>query len=107
MSQPLNSFGIVGLGKMGAGMAKNALAKKFSVAGLDTRPISDDLKRAGLKPAAELKDFAKLLKPPRFVILYVPAGPPVDAVLDELASIHRCQKAGPQIENDAPPPRAP
>ena len=42
MSQPLDSFGIVGLGKMGAGMAKNALAKKFSVAGLDTRPISDE-----------------------------------------------------------------
>ncbi len=87
MSQPLDSFGIIGLGKMGAGMAKNALAHHFGVAGLDTRPISDDLKRAGLKPAAELKDFAKLLKPPRFVILYVPAGPPVDAVLDELDGI--------------------
>jgi 6-phosphogluconate dehydrogenase len=88
MSQTLDSFGIVGLGKMGAGMAKNALANHFGVAGLDTRPISDDLTRAGLKPAAELKDFAKLLKPPRFVILYVPAGPPVDAVLDELAGVH-------------------
>jgi 6-phosphogluconate dehydrogenase len=87
MSQPLDSFGIVGLGKMGAGMAKNALARKFGVAGLDTRLVSDDLKRAGLKPAAEIKDFAKLLKPPRFVILYVPAGPPVDTVLDELTGV--------------------
>jgi len=52
MSQPLDSFGIVGLGKMGAGIAQNALAKKFGVAGLDTRPVSDDLKRVGLKPAA-------------------------------------------------------
>jgi 6-phosphogluconate dehydrogenase len=87
MPQPLDSIGIVGLGKMGAGLAENALAKKFTVAGFDTRLISDDLKRAGLKPAAALKDFAKLLKVPRFVIIYVPAGPPVDAVLDELAGV--------------------
>jgi 6-phosphogluconate dehydrogenase len=87
MPQPLDSIGIVGLGKMGAGLAENALAKKFTVAGFDTRLISDDLKRAGLKPAAALKDFAKLLKVPRFVIIYVPAGPAVDAVLDELAGV--------------------
>ncbi len=85
MSQTLDSFGIVGLGKMGAGMAENALAKKYGVVGLDTHAVSDELKRAGLKVATALKDFATLLKPPRFVMIYVPAGPPVDAVLDELA----------------------
>ena len=49
MAQKLDSFGIVGLGKMGAGMAENALAKKFGVVGLDTHAVPDELKRAGLK----------------------------------------------------------
>ena len=111
MSQTLDRFGIVGLGKMGAGMAKNALARKFGVAGLDTHPVPDDLKRDGLKPAAALKDFATLLKPPRFVILYVPAGPPVDAVLDELAGAFRRATSSPTaaipIGRFDPPPCPP
>lgn len=87
MSQPLDSFGIIGLGKMGADLAENALAKGYGVAGLDTHPLSDELKRAGVKPAADLKQLAKLLKPPRMVMLYVPAGPPVDGLIDQLMGV--------------------
>lgn len=47
MSDPVSRFGIVGLGKMGAGLAENALAHGFGVAGVDTHPVSDALLRKG------------------------------------------------------------
>jgi 6-phosphogluconate dehydrogenase len=81
----IRSFGIVGLGKMGADLALNALHRGYGVAGLDTHPVPRDLTGKGLKVAADAKALAALLAPPRFVIVYVPAGPPVDAVLKELA----------------------
>jgi 6-phosphogluconate dehydrogenase len=87
MPDSIHSVGIVGLGKMGAGMARNALRIGLDVVGVDTHPVGDDLKRDGLKVAADLKALVAALSPPRFVILYVPAGPPVDAVLAQLADV--------------------
>src|SRR5665647_965534 len=87
MPATIHSLGIVGLGKMGADLAKNALAHGFTVAGTDTRAVPDDLTRAGLKAAKDLKQLAALLPQPRFVMIYVPAGPPVDQVLAQLADI--------------------
>ncbi len=87
MPLPIRNLGIVGLGKMGADLAKNALAHGFAVAGTDTHDVAPDLKQAGFKFAADLKQLAALLPRPRFVLLYVPAGPPVDGVLAQLASI--------------------
>jgi 6-phosphogluconate dehydrogenase len=84
MPNPIRHFAIVGLGKMGAGLARNALGKGLTVAGLDTHAVPDDLKRAGLQAAADMKALVTLLPRPRLVMLYVPAGPPVDAVLSEL-----------------------
>ncbi len=82
---PIRAFGIVGLGKMGADLALNALHHGYGVVGLDTHSVSGDLKAKGLKVATDARQLAALLTPPRFVIVYVPAGAPVDAVLDELA----------------------
>ncbi len=87
MLASVRSIGIVGLGKMGADLAKNALAKGFAVAGTDTHPAPDDLTKAGLKTAKDLKQLAGLLAPPRFVMLYIPAGPPVDALLAQLEGV--------------------
>ena len=83
----IHSFAIVGLGKMGAGLAINAIEKGFTVAGVDTHTIPEDLKKAGLKAAADLKQLAALLPRPRFVMLYVPAGPPVDTALAQLSDV--------------------
>jgi len=69
---------------MGAGLARNALTKGYAVTGLDTRVVPAALKRNGLQAADDMKALAKLLPPPRLVMLYVPAGPPVDAVLTAL-----------------------
>jgi len=86
VSNSINTFGIVGLGKMGADLALNALARGFHVAGLDTHAVPDDLIVKGLQPATNIAHLASLLPPPRIVILYVPAGPAVDSVLQDLAS---------------------
>jgi len=81
---PIRSFGIIGLGKMGADLALNALHHGYGVAGMDTHAVSSDLTGKGLKAATDAKQFVALLTPPRFIIMYVPAGPPVDVVLAEL-----------------------
>jgi 6-phosphogluconate dehydrogenase len=45
------------------------------------------LLHAGLKAASDVKQLAALLPSPRFIMLYVPAGPPVDAVLTQLSDV--------------------
>jgi 6-phosphogluconate dehydrogenase len=87
MPAPIHRFGIVGLGKMGAGLALSAIDKGFAVAGHDIHPLSDELRRSGIAGAASLEELVGLLTPPRFLMLYVPAGPPVDAVLAQLADV--------------------
>jgi 6-phosphogluconate dehydrogenase len=87
MPNSIRSFGIVGLGKMGAGLAANALEQGFEVVGLDTHSVPADLQRAGLKAAPDLKGLAALLSRPRLVMLYIPAGPPVDALLEQLTAV--------------------
>ena len=79
------AFALVGLGKMGSNLARQALEKGFKVVGVEKRAIPSDLVRAGLIPASSLADIATALAPPRIVFIYVPAGRVVDTVLDELA----------------------
>jgi 6-phosphogluconate dehydrogenase len=84
MSPSIQRFGVVGLGKMGSGVALNAIDHGYSVAAVDTHPISAEMQKAGVKAAENVEQLARLLTPPRLVMLYVPAGPPVDQVLDQL-----------------------
>ncbi|HZQ02057.1 MAG TPA: decarboxylating 6-phosphogluconate dehydrogenase [Reyranella sp.] len=83
----LANFGIVGLGKMGGNLARQALAKKFRVAGFTQGGPAADLKQAGLVVANNLGELAAALETPRLVFLYIPAGEAVDRTLDELAGI--------------------
>lgn len=80
-----NDFAIIGLGQMGGNLAHHALEKGFHVAGLDKREIAGDLRAAGLAPLASLAELAGALVPPRIVFLYVPAGPAVDELLEQLS----------------------
>ena len=84
MSNFIDSFGIVGLGKMGADLALNALGKGLSVAGFDTNAAPAELETAGFRTATDLGGLVALLPKPRLIMLYVPAGAPVDDVLEEL-----------------------
>jgi 6-phosphogluconate dehydrogenase len=83
----LSRFGIVGLGKMGGGVALNAIDHGLAVVALDMHPISEEMRKAGVEAATNVQELVRLLTPPRFIILYVPAGPPVDGVLDQLLAL--------------------
>lgn len=79
-------FGIVGLGKMGAAVAAQALGRGMRVAGTDVGGSPPELIDAGLMQAASAVDFKDLLKPPRVVFIFVPAGPIVDSVIGDLGA---------------------
>ncbi|MGH9400821.1 MAG: NADP-dependent phosphogluconate dehydrogenase [Terriglobia bacterium] len=82
-------LGVIGLGVMGSNLALNAESKGFSAAGFDL----DQDKAAKFEAAGRgknivatrtLKDFAASLETPRRILMMVPAGAPVDAVLKDL-----------------------
>jgi 6-phosphogluconate dehydrogenase len=77
-------FGVVGLGRIGGGLAIQALSKGFRVAGTSRKGPSAELTHAGLVDAGIPAGLAAALKRPRVVLLYVPAGSAVDEVLDRL-----------------------
>ena len=84
-----SNIGLIGLGVMGENLALNLERNGFSVAGFDTdaNKRSSFAKRTeGLKAGAvnSLNELVSSLQLPRRVWLMVPAGAPVDAVLNEL-----------------------
>jgi 6-phosphogluconate dehydrogenase len=73
-------LGIVGMGKMGGGLALQAFEKGIKVVGLTRSPLESK----GLAAIHEYREFTQQLSKPRKIILYVPAGAVVDQVLDAL-----------------------
>jgi 6-phosphogluconate dehydrogenase len=82
-------IGMVGLGVMGRNLVLNIADHGFSVAGYDEdhskvealRKESADRDICG---AENINDFISLLCPPRAVMMLVPAGAPVDSVINDL-----------------------
>ncbi len=73
---------IVGLGKMGAGMARRMMDKGWRVVGYNRSPeVTRELAKEGLAPAFSLKEAVEKLSAPKVVWLMVPAGKPVDEVI--------------------------
>lgn len=79
------NFGVVGLGRIGGGLALQAIGKGMRVAGIDPAGASDELLEAGLIEATTLPELVAALELPRRVLLYVHAGETVDRVLEELS----------------------
>lgn len=77
-------FGIVGLGRMGANLSLQAMEKGMRVVGFDIKGVSEELRKAGMVQISGLDGFRQHLSPARPVLIYVPAGPAVDRVIDEL-----------------------
>jgi 6-phosphogluconate dehydrogenase len=82
-------FGIVGLGVMGQNLALNLASRGFSVAGFDLeakQAAAFAAKTAGhdIKTCLRQVEFLEALEPPRRMLIMVPAGPPVDAVIATL-----------------------
>ena len=86
MIEVKREFGIIGLGRIGGNLARQAVRKGIRVVGFDRKGAPPDIVDSGLIEIHSLADFSKILEPPRAIFLYIPAGPPVDSILDELAS---------------------
>ncbi len=80
----MDEFGVIGLGRIGGGLAHQALEKGLRVVGASRSGAPKDLVAAGLAEIKDFADFRKELRAPRAVFLYVPAGPAVDKLLGEL-----------------------
>jgi 6-phosphogluconate dehydrogenase len=85
--------GIIGLGTMGRNLLLNMADHGFTVAGFDKdKDKVDNLHNESGQESNErhihgtssIEDFIGLLKHPRAIILLVPAGKPVDIVINEL-----------------------
>lgn len=77
-------MGIVGLGKIGGNLARQALERGIRVVGIDRAGAPPDLLEQGLVAAGDLEALCERLEPRRMIFLYVPAGPVVDDVIEEL-----------------------
>ncbi|HZK66603.1 MAG TPA: NADP-dependent phosphogluconate dehydrogenase [Chloroflexota bacterium] len=89
MDERAYEIGVVGLGVMGRNLALNVADHGFPVAGYDRDPSKVQSLRAEagdreVRGAQSLEEMAGLLKSPRAVLMLVPAGSPVDAVIRKL-----------------------
>lgn len=86
-------YGMVGLGVMGRNLLYNIADNGFSIAGfdLDENKVKElqDLATSEMKVkgTVSLEDFVSSLESPRKIILMVPAGKPVDAVLESITPL--------------------
>ena len=87
MTEARDEYGIVGLGRMGGNLALQALERGIRVVGHTLEGVPHDMVEAGIEEAASLQELKEKLSVPRAVFLYVPAGPIVDKLLDDLAAI--------------------
>lgn len=87
------NFGMIGLGVMGRNLLYNIADNGFSIAGfdLDEQKIKDlqdgTTSEMKVKGTQTLQDFVASLESPRKIILMVPAGKPVDAVLGNITPL--------------------
>jgi glucose-6-phosphate 1-dehydrogenase len=81
--EPLRrEIGVVGLGKMGAGIARNLVDHGWRVVGFNRHAaVADAMAADGIVPAHTLAELVEALEAPRTVWLMVPAGDAVDAML--------------------------
>lgn len=76
---------MIGLGRMGMNMGKRLLLGGHGVVGYNrTREKTDLLLKEGARGVYTLAELAEKLAPPRVVWLMLPAGNPVDEVLQQL-----------------------
>jgi len=83
---------VVGLGVMGANLARNFASRGHSVAVYNrtlevSRTLAKEHPEAGFTVCESYEALRESLVRPRRIVLMVPAGPPVDDVLDDLAPL--------------------
>ncbi|BAW80690.1 6-phosphogluconate dehydrogenase [Candidatus Nitrosoglobus terrae] len=93
--QTLADIGIIGLGVMGANLGLNIAEHGFTVIGYDRDATKGNLLTSAaeeqlsdperVRAYSDLAQFMAALRRPRAIITLVPAGAPVDAVIDALS----------------------
>jgi 6-phosphogluconate dehydrogenase len=83
------TIGMIGLGVMGQNLLLNMAEHNFTVAGYDkdqnkVNSLRETSKEKNIYSADTLEEFINLLEKPRAIMLLVPAGQAVDAVINEL-----------------------
>ncbi|HEV2248519.1 MAG TPA: NADP-dependent phosphogluconate dehydrogenase [Terriglobia bacterium] len=89
MKQENCDLGMIGLGVMGCNLVLNMAEHGFRIVGYDKDPskvqaLSDQAKGGAVSVATDLRSLFQSLRTPHVVMLLVPAGPPVDAVLADV-----------------------
>jgi 6-phosphogluconate dehydrogenase len=81
-------FGIVGLGRMGANLARHGLGKGHTVVCYNRSPEKvDELVGEGAEGAYTIKELARKLEPPRVAFVYVPHGAVTLSVLNQVREV--------------------
>lgn len=85
-------FGLIGLGVMGRNFILNVAENGFSACGFNRDPkkveaLLEEGKDFPVTGTSDLKEFVLSLKIPRKIMLLVPAGGPVDAVVEQLLGL--------------------
>lgn len=78
---------IIGLGKMGGGLALQALRKGVRVIGLTRSEPDEELIKNGLIRAQDLEHLYQLTTPPRKIFLYLPAGAVIEDYITKLSHL--------------------
>lgn len=93
MAEIKYDFGMVGLGVMGSNLLMNMADHGFAVIGYDKNPDKTKLFEDSASPGTTVKGVNKLqemidkLKVPRKIMMLVPAGLPVDSVINDLLPV--------------------
>lgn len=87
MAKVKREYGVVGLGRMGDNLSLQAMEKGIKVVGFVRKKTRPELLQAGLVEIKSYDGFRKNLSSPRVIFVYIPAGPEVGRVLDDIASM--------------------
>ena len=82
----MKEFGVVGLGRIGGGLAWQAMGKGYRVVGIDLAPPTEDLVERGIEYSSDLSALRELASP-RVVFVYIHAGPAIDEMLAKLSEV--------------------
>ncbi len=78
-------LGLIGLGRMGSGIALRLVKSRHRVVGYArTRETVERHVKMGIEGAYSLEELVKSLNPPRAIWIMIPAGAPVDKIIEGL-----------------------
>jgi 6-phosphogluconate dehydrogenase len=89
MKRIQQDIGIIGVGVMGRNLAFNIADHGFSVAVYDRaaaqiESLKTEASGKAIVATTSLREFVQILQRPRIILMLVPAGAPVDAVIEDL-----------------------